>query len=167
MQHQPGVLYYGYLTPFVNMSVYGFLWYQGELLGLDASTLDQIICRCSLQKQANKCFVMTAYADVGENNCGMENVGNSVDGTGYGCELPAMVASWRKIWSSTSGTTDPMAPFGIATLAAGGSEGNNGHIANMRWSEQANYGVWDNPALPNTFGAQISMLAKQALIKNA
>ena len=28
MQHQPGALYYGYVTPFVNMSIFGFLWYQ-------------------------------------------------------------------------------------------------------------------------------------------
>jgi sialate O-acetylesterase len=26
MQHQPGVLYYGYVAPFVNMSISGFLW---------------------------------------------------------------------------------------------------------------------------------------------
>jgi hypothetical protein len=28
MQHQPGALYYGYVTPFVNMSIFGYLWYQ-------------------------------------------------------------------------------------------------------------------------------------------
>jgi hypothetical protein len=28
-QHQPAVLYYGYVAPFVNMSVGGFVWYQG------------------------------------------------------------------------------------------------------------------------------------------
>jgi hypothetical protein len=26
-QHVPGMLYYGYVTPFVNMSIAGFLWY--------------------------------------------------------------------------------------------------------------------------------------------
>lgn len=26
MQHQPGVLYYGYVAPFVNMSISGFVW---------------------------------------------------------------------------------------------------------------------------------------------
>ena len=30
MQHQPGALFYGYVTPFVNMTVAGFLWYQGQ-----------------------------------------------------------------------------------------------------------------------------------------
>jgi hypothetical protein len=122
MQHQPGALFYGYVAPFVNMSISGFLWYQGE------------------------------------NNCGMENVGNSAEGTGYGCELQTMVQQWRAIWSASPGTTAPLAPFGIATLAAGGSEGNDGHMANMRWSQTANYGSWDNPKMPNTFGAQLCLL---------
>lgn len=59
----------------------------------------------------------------GENNCGGPTTGNSAQGTGYGCALPAMVASWRALFSAEAGTTDPLAPFGIATLAAGGSEG--------------------------------------------
>jgi hypothetical protein len=28
-----------------------------------------------------------------------------------------MVADWRAVWSATPGTTDPLAPFGVATLA--------------------------------------------------
>jgi hypothetical protein len=59
------------------------------------------------------------------------------------------------VWSATPGTTEPLAPFGVATLAAGGSEGNAAHMAAMRWAQQANYGQWDNPALPNSFGAQL------------
>jgi hypothetical protein len=58
------------------------------------------------------------------------------------------------------GTTDPLAPFGVATLAAGGSEGNSEHMAAMRWAQQANLGHWP-PAgegttpLPHSFGAQL------------
>lgn len=85
----------------------------------------------------------------------MAQIGNSLDGTGYGCELPAMVADWRAAWSAAPGTTDPLAPFGVATLAAGGSEGNGGHMAAMRWAQQANYGHWDSPAMPASFGAQL------------
>ena len=51
-------------------------------------------------------------------------------------QLPAMVADWRAVWSATPGTTDPLAPFGVATLAAGGSEGNAGHMAAMRSAQQ-------------------------------
>ena len=30
-----------------------------------------------------------------------------------------------------------------------------GDRAGMRWSQTANYGVWPNPKLPNSFGAQV------------
>ena len=85
----------------------------------------------------------------------MRNVGNSAAGTGYACEISKMVAAWREVWSTVPGTTDPRAPFGIATLASGGSEGNGAHMANMRAAQTASYGHWDNEALPNTFGAQL------------
>lgn len=100
-----------------------------------------------------------AGVEAGENNCGMKNVGNSATGAGYGCELPAMVHDWRQVWSATPGTTSPLAPFGIATLAAGGSEGAGNHMAAMRWAQTGNYGYWNNPALPNTFGAQLYDIA--------
>jgi hypothetical protein len=55
-----GALYYGMVAPFVNYSVSGWVWYQGE---------------------------NNVYGDMG----------NSAKGTGYGCELPAMVDLWRKV----------------------------------------------------------------------
>ena len=79
------------------------------------------------------------------------DMGNSKDGTGYGCSLPAMINLWRSVWSGAASD----ALFGIATLAAGGSEGPGLHMSGMRWSETANYGRWDNPAMPNSFGAQV------------
>ena len=65
-----------------------------------------------------------------------------------------MINSWRKAWS---GTEEEKAArlFGVATLAAGGSEGAGVHMAGMRWSQTANYGHWPNPAMPNVFGAQV------------
>ena len=54
-----------------------------------------------------------------------------------------MVDLWRKTWSKVPGTTDPLAPFGIVTLASGGSEG-GADIGGMRWSQTANYGYWDD-----------------------
>ena len=54
------------------------------------------------------------------------------------CDCPsqmvAMVDLWRKSWSKEEGTTDPLAPFGIVTLASGGSEGGT-DIGGMRWSQ--------------------------------
>jgi sialate O-acetylesterase len=77
-------------------------------------------------------------------------MGNSKDGAGYGCELPAMVESWRKVWSAPED-----ALFGVATLAAGGSEGAGHHMAGMRWSQTANYGVLPNAKMPHSFLAQV------------
>ncbi|CAK0871817.1 unnamed protein product [Prorocentrum cordatum] len=107
-----GALYYGMVAPFVNYSVRGWVWYQGE---------------------------NNVYGDMG----------SSSTGAGYGCQLPAMVNSWRAVWDAA-----PDALFGIVTLAADTSEGRGWHMAGMRWSQTANYGVWPNPALPYTFGAQ-------------
>lgn len=76
--------------------------------------------------------------------------GNSLRKEGYGCELPAMVKSWRASWWASD-----TALFGVATLAAGGSEGNGHHMAGIRWSETTNFGVLPSPALPLSFLAQV------------
>jgi hypothetical protein len=89
----------------------------------------------------------------GENNCG-GTMGNSMTGSGYGCQLPALVASYRKWWSNVPNTTSPLAAFGVVTLAATTSEGNGKHMAGMRWSQTGNYGVLPNTIMPNTFIAQ-------------
>ena len=65
-----------------------------------------------------------------------------------------MIDSWRSAW--TGAPADKASRlFGIATLAAGGSEGAGTHMAGLRWSQTGNYGVWPNPRMPNTFGAQL------------
>lgn len=107
-------LYYGMVTPFVNMSVNGWVWYQGE------------------------------------NNCGGDP-GNSARHEGYGCMQVALVSLWREQWSKASGGTAPDAPFGVVSLAAGGSEGHTQKMASLRWSQTGNYGVLPNPLMPNTF----------------
>lgn len=85
----------------------------------------------------------------GENNV-YGDMGNSLNAVGYGCELPAMVDNWRAVWRAP-----PTALFGVATLAAGGSEGNGHHMAGMRWSQTANYGVLPNDRMPHSFLAQV------------
>eukprot|EP01060_Flectonema_neradi_P039110 TRINITY_DN848_c0_g1_i2.p1 TRINITY_DN848_c0_g1~~TRINITY_DN848_c0_g1_i2.p1 ORF type:complete len:656 (+),score=152.97 TRINITY_DN848_c0_g1_i2:44-2011(+) len=111
-----GGLYREMVAPFVNTSITGFLWYQGE------------------------------------NSCG-GFMGNSADGTGYGCAQVGLVKSWRAIWSVEEGTTSPDAPFGIVSLAAGGYEGHGYNMARMRWAQTGNYGVLPNKAMPRTFMA--------------
>ena len=67
---------------------------------------------------------------------------------------PRMVAAWREIWSVADGTTDPLAPFGLVTIAPSGAEGAGDHLSAFRWAQTANYGVLPNPAMPRTFVAQ-------------
>ena len=77
-------------------------------------------------------------------------MGNSAQRIGYGCMLPTMVDLWRKSWSKVPGTTDPLAPFGVVSLASGGSEGGP-DIGGMRFSQTANYGTLPSPDMPNSF----------------
>ena len=77
-------------------------------------------------------------------------MGNADSKTGYGCEMVAMVKLWRQEWSKEPGTTDPLAPFGIVSLASGGSEGGT-DIAGMRSSQTGNYGSLPSIGMPNTF----------------
>ena len=79
--------------------------------------------------------------------------GNSAANVGYGCAVRELIRGWRRIWSKTAGTTDPVAPFGTVTLAASGSEGGP-NMGAMRWAQTGNFGVMPSPDLPNTFLAQ-------------
>jgi hypothetical protein len=112
-----GRLYYGMVAPFVNTTVAGWLWYQGE------------------------------------NNM-HGSPGSSLSNEGYGCMMAGMVAAWRKIWSAVPNTTDPLAPFGVVTIAPSGSEGADYHLSAFRWAQTANYGVLPNDRMPNTYVAQ-------------
>ena len=73
--------------------------------------------------------------------------------TGYSCLMPLLVSQWRALWARTPGTTDPLAPFGVVTLASSGSEGGH-NLGSMRLAQTAGYGVLPNAAMPATFLAQ-------------
>jgi hypothetical protein len=89
----------------------------------------------------------------GENNMGSLK-GSATANLGYSCEQRELVRGWRSIWSETPGTTDPLAPFGIVTLASSGAEGADAAMGAMRIAQTAGYGVLPSPELPNTFLAQ-------------
>merc|ERR1719272_1464628 len=113
-----GQLFAKQVMPFVDMTVKGWTWYQGE----------------------NNMFDVK---------------GNAAMDVGYSCMQRELVKGWRAIWSETSGTTDPEAPFGIVTLASSGTEGADSEaMGAMRLAQTAGYGVVPNPALPNAFFAQ-------------
>jgi len=85
----------------------------------------------------------------GEND--MHNYfGSSIRSVGYACLMPKLISTWRALWSATPGTTDPMAPFGVVSLAASGGEG-GADISQMRVAQTGSYGVLPNVAMPNTF----------------
>lgn len=86
----------------------------------------------------------------GENNAGTD-AGSSLHNTGYGCLLPTMVSQWRKMWSIEPGTTDPLAPFGIITIADGTEEGWGRNAYGLHQSQTANYGSLPNELIPNSF----------------
>ena len=65
--------------------------------------------------------------------------------------MQILVSSWRKVWSATPGTTDPEAPFGIASLADGTDEGFGVNMRGFRWAQTGGYGVLPNPQMPATF----------------
>ena len=67
----------------------------------------------------------------GEENCGYADAGNSLHNTGYSCILPRLLKSWREIWSTEPGTTDPTFAFGTVLLADGTDSGNPGNLANI------------------------------------
>ena len=73
---------------------------------------------------------------------------------GYACSMPGMVRAWRELWSAAKDTTSPSAPFGLVTIAPGGSEGAGYHLSAFRWAQTANFGALPNPLMPNTFAAQ-------------
>ena len=88
----------------------------------------------------------------GENNMGGQK-GNVLEKTGYACAMKQLITGWRAAWSKTPGTTDPLAPFGVVTLASSGSEGGP-DFGTMRIAQTMSYGVLPTPTMPNTFVAQ-------------
>lgn len=79
--------------------------------------------------------------------------GNALSNTGYACAMKQLITGWRAAWSKTPGTTDPLAPFGVVTLASSGSEGGP-DFGTMRIAQTMSFGVLPTPTMPNTFLAQ-------------
>ncbi|PVD29018.1 hypothetical protein C0Q70_11615 [Pomacea canaliculata] len=72
----------------------------------------------------------------------------------YSCQIKAMVARWRSLFSQHSmNETEADFPFGYVQLA-GYNEGTAvGQFPGVRWAQTAGYGYSPNPALPRTFMA--------------
>ena len=70
--------------------------------------------------------------------------GNALANTGYACAMRQLINGWRAAWSRVPGTTDPLAPFGVVTLASSGSEGGP-DFGTMRIAQTMSYGVLPTP----------------------
>ena len=93
----------------------------------------------------------------GENDIGLPTIpsGNVLNRSGYACAMQNLVTSWRSSWASSGpGATDPLAPFGIVTLAAGTSEGHAAELLDFRIAQSGSYGYAPNPVMPNVYVAQ-------------
>jgi len=111
-----GALNNGMVAPFLNMTIFGALWYQGE----------NNVHECIPSPDANS----RSTGDGGPSACG-----NILTKTGYACSTLNLVTTWRKQWSVTPRTTDPTFPFGIVSLAAGTSEGSTQNMPNFRLAQ--------------------------------
>ena len=72
--------------------------------------------------------------------------------------MPKLIERWRRDWSATPGTTDPLAPFGLVTLSTDDSEG-AGDMGSFRFAQSGSYGSAPNAAMPATFIAHAYDLA--------
>ena len=86
--------------------------------------------------------------------------GNSAANVGYSCLMRELVNGYRRVWSATPGTTDPLFPFGAVALPSGGSEGGP-HMGAMRIAQTIGHGVLPNAELPNTWIVQAYDLEDQ------
>lgn len=136
------VIWNGQINPFVNTTIKGVLWYQGE---------------------AN------SGHPGGMRPNAPQWGGGAIDG--YNCTFPAMIADWRLKWhQGTNGHTDASFPFGFAQLGPIGTDPNFNQphddpafgafssqfgYAGLRWAQTAGYGYVPNPKMPNTFMATI------------
>ena len=111
-----GALNNGMVAPFLNMTIFGALWYQGE----------NNVHECIPSADTNS----RSTGDGGPSACG-----NVLTKTGYACSTLNLVTTWRKQWSITPRTTDPTFPFGIVSLAAGTSEGSTQNMPNFRLAQ--------------------------------
>lgn len=73
---------------------------------------------------------------------------------------------WLAWVTQVPNTTDPLAPFGLVTLAPTGCEVGN-DLGTFRWSQTGSYGVVPNEAMPNCFAAQGFVACLASMLVNA
>lgn len=130
-----GGLYNGMVRPFLNMTIRGALWYQGE-------------------NNVFQCHGANSSLQHGKDSGGPLACGSIADSTGYACMMKNLIDTWREGWSVEPGTADPSFPFGLVSLAGGTSEGAPLNMGAFRYAQTGNTGLLPNEQMPNTFVAQ-------------
>jgi len=136
------VIWNGQINPFVNTTIKGAIWYQGE---------------------ANNGHPGGMRPNPPQWG------GGAIDG--YNCTFPAMIDDWRLKWhEGTNGQTDSLLPFGFVQLGPIGTDPNFNEpqddpsmgeysnkfgYAGLRWAQTAGYGYVPNPRMNNTFMATV------------
>jgi len=74
----------------------------------------------------------------------------------YGCAFPAMIDTWRKIWSTrTGGATSNQFPFGFVQLGTNAEQKTDNSPDSswplIRWHQTADHGVAPNMRMNHTF----------------
>ena len=88
----PSILWNAMIYPFLNMTIKGAIWYQGE------SNAGRY-----LKEWQYNCKIIIIVLNTGSNN--------------YNCTFPAMIDDWREKWHTfTIGQTDPMFGFGFVQV---------------------------------------------------
>ena len=129
-----GALFNGMVAPWVNSSLAGVIWYQGE----------NNVGQCVDDARADDASGQASPAACGARG---DAAGGGPKGAGYACMIEALVRGWRAAWRA------PELPFGIVTLAAGTSEGHSTSMGAFRHAQTAGCGALPCAALPRTFAA--------------
>jgi hypothetical protein len=144
-------VYGSQVVPFLDMTIKGIVWYQVRAGWVR-------VCRSS-HLRARSLRALIRFRPQGENNMGFTK-GNSAANVGYSCLMRELVNGYRRVWSATPGTTDPLFPFGAVALPSGGNEGGP-HMGAMRIAQTAGHGVLPNAELPNSWIVQAYDLEDQ------
>jgi hypothetical protein len=131
--HSAGSHYTAMISPILQFTIRGALWYQGV-----SSSLSSFCCSSLLT---------SLHSHAGEANSGSVSSGNH-----YACQMKALINDWRSKWSTAPTNTD--FPFIVHQLSAySGGKG----LPAVRWAQ---YGAAHGPgSLPNvgvTIGTDLS-----------
>ena len=108
--------------PFMQMPIYGAIWYQGQHTAEQILQFDLTYIYTSLRRftyyTITLCPFVTHCAEIGDKMlftktvCSHAGESNTYNYELYGCAIQQMVDDWRATWFINSISMDPQFPFG-------------------------------------------------------